>query len=124
MHSVVNTYTYQPEIDKINKNVLYCQFQTSIVEQIMSWEVLKQQYEINVLPTKEELDKLFYYEKQPYNELLLNNMRKLLMKTNFNINLEKYSTPTAFAIITVLFLAKRCCVGGLFIIGMLWHISF
>ena len=28
-----------------------------------------------------------------YNELLLNNMRKLLMKTKFNINLEKYSTP-------------------------------
>ena len=34
------------------------------------------------------------------------------MKTNFKINLEKYSTPTAFAIITVLFLLAASFVVG------------
>ena len=34
------------------------------------------------------------------------------MKTNFNINLEKYSTPTTFAIITILFLLAVSCVVG------------
>ena len=34
------------------------------------------------------------------------------MKTNFKINLEKYSTPTAFAIIAALFLLAVSCVVG------------
>lgn len=34
------------------------------------------------------------------------------MKTKFNINLEKYSTPTAFAIITILFLLAASFVVG------------
>ena len=34
------------------------------------------------------------------------------MKTKFNISLEKYSTPTAFAIITILFLLAVSCVAG------------
>lgn len=34
------------------------------------------------------------------------------MKTKFNINLEKYSVPTAFAIITVLFLLAASFVVG------------
>lgn len=34
------------------------------------------------------------------------------MKTNFKINLEKYSTPTALAIITVLFLLAVSFVAG------------
>ena len=39
------------------------------------------------------------------------------MKTNFNINLEKYSTPTTFAIITALFL-----LAASFAVG--WSIYF